>query len=310
MSESANIFNNVRGAVDLSSLNRPTVPAPGQPGGAPQPSGFTADLDLESFSSVVARSAEVPVIVVMWVPTDAASAQLVTTMDTLATLYEGRFLHARANIEEHPQIAQAFQVADYPTTVGLINGQPVPLFAGNHDASAIQQVIEQFLSAAEANGVTGKLAAQDAQGDEGEPAEEPLPPLHQKAFDAISDADYDTAIAAYTQALREDPRDSYATAGLAQVSLLKRTADSSRTDAQAAAAAQPENIEAALLVADFAVLEGEVESAFELMLNLVRENFGDDRDTVRKRMLEYFEILGQEDPRVAPARRALTNSLY
>lgn len=308
MSESTNAFTNARGAVDLSSLNRPSVPQPGEPGGAPAPGGFTVDLDLESFSSVVSQSAQVPVVVVMWVPTDAASAQLATTMDTLATLYEGRFLHARANIEEHPQIAQAFQVSDHPTTVGLINGQPVPLFAGNHDASQIQQVIEQFLGAAEANGVTGKL--ESVQTPAAEEAEEPLPPLHQKAFDAISEGEYDTAIAAYTQALREDPRDSYATAGLAQVSLLKRTGESSRESAVEYAHNNPEDLQAALLVVDFAILEGDIDSGFTQILELVRENFGDDRDIVRKRMVEYFEILGAQDERVAPARRALTNALY
>lgn len=307
MSDSANVFTNARGAVDLSSLNRPTVPQPGEPGGAPAPSGFTVDIDLESFSSVVAQSSNVPVIVVLWVPTDAASAQLVTTMDTLATLYEGRFLHARANIEEHPQIAQAFQAADYPTTVGLINGQPVPLFAGNHDASQIQQVIEQFLGAAEANGVTGKLESTSTPA--AEEVEEQLPPLHQKAYDAISEGDYDAAIAAYSQALREDPRDSFATAGLAQVGLLKRTGESTRTQATLAAQANPSDLQAALLVADFAILEGEAEVAFDVILGLVRENFGDDRNVVRLRMVEYFEILGASDPRVAIARRNLANAL-
>ncbi len=309
MNDAANVLNNVRGAVDLSSLSRPTVPEPGTPGGAPAPGGFTVDLDLESFSSVVERSAQAPVIVVLWVPTDAESAQLVTTMDSLATLYEGRFLHARADVEQYPQIAQAFQVPDYPTTVGLINGQPVPLFAGNHDAQAIQQVVEQFLAAAEANGVTGRIAA-EGQATAPEPEEEPLPPLHQKAYDAIEAGNYDEAVAAYAQALREDPRDTFATAGLAQASLLQRTSVSSRQEAHSAVAANPDDIDAQLLVADFAVLEGDAQTAFDLLIGLVRENFGDEREVVRKRLIDYFEILGNEDPRVGPARRALASALY
>ncbi|MFD2839716.1 co-chaperone YbbN [Populibacterium corticicola] len=310
MNDAANVLNNVRGAVDLSSLNRPTVPEPGTPGGAPAPGGFTVDLDLESFSSVVEQSAQAPVVVVLWVPTDAESAQLVTTMDSLATLYEGRFLHARADVEQYPQIAQAFQVPDYPTTVGLINGQPVPLFAGNHDAQAIQQVVEQFLAAAEANGVTGRIAVQGQVPQAPEPDEEPLPPLHQKAYDAIEAGNYDDAIAAYAQAFREDPRDTLATAGLAQAGLLQRTSTSSRQEAQASAAATADSIEAQLLVADFAVLEGDAQNAFDLLIGLIRENFGDEREVLRKRLIDYFEILGNEDPRVGPARRALASALY
>lgn len=303
MSQAENPFGSVRGAVDLSSLSAP-APQAGDTTGSGQ---YTVDLNLESFSSVVERSKDVPVVVVLWVPTDPASVQLAATIDALATTAGGKFLHARADVQAFPQIAQAFQAPDYPTTVGLIAGQPVPLFAGNHDAAQVQAVLDQFLAAAAQNGVTGVL---NGEGAPAEGAEEPLPPLHQKAYDAISEGDYESAIAAYTQALREDPRDSYATAGLAQVGLLKRTGETSRQDAQDAAAAAPSDLDAALLVADFHVLEGTVDEAFSALLDLVRENFGDERETVRKRLIEYFEILGNSDPRVGKARRALASALY
>lgn len=298
----------VRGGVDLSSLGRPNVAQPGEPGGAPKAGGFTVDLTEETFPSVVQQSTAAPVVINLWVPTDAASAQLATTLDTLATLYEGRFLHARVDVQQWPRIAGAFQVQDYPTVVGLINQQPVPLFAGNHDAAAIQQVLDQFLAAAEANGVTGTLTASGSEPQE--PVEEPLPPLHQKAFDAINDGDFETARAAYTQALREDPRDAFATAGLAQVSLLARTSTSSRDSAQAAAANAPQDLEAAMLVTDFALLEGDVQHALDSLIALISENFGDDRELLRKRLVEYFEVLGNEDPHVGPARRKLASALY
>lgn len=303
MSQAENPFGSVRGAVDLSNLG-----APASAQNAPASSGqFTVDLNLESFSSVVERSKDVPVVVVLWVPSDPASAQLSATLDALAVQAGGKFLFARANVQEFPQIAQAFQAPDYPTTIGLISGQPVPLFSGNHDASQISAVLEQFLAAAAQNGVTGVLSHDGANQEQ---EEEQLPPLHQKAFDAISEGDYDGAIAAYNQALREDPRDTYATAGLAQVSLLKRTSESTRQGAQEASAASPSDLDARMLVTDFQVLEGDVDDAFTAMLDLVRENFGDDRETLRKRLIEYFEILGNSDPRVGKARRALASALY
>jgi len=42
----------------------------------------------------------------------------------------------------------------------------------------------------------------------------------------------------------------------------------------------------------------------------VRSLDADGKETVRTRLVEYFEILGPEDPRVGPARRALANALY
>ena len=37
---------------------------------------------------------------------------------------------------------------------------------------------------------------------------------------------------------------------------------------------------------------------------------GDDRDAVRVRLLELFEVVGADDPRVIAARRALARALF
>jgi putative thioredoxin len=55
---------------------------------------------------------------------------------------------------------------------------------------------------------------------------------------------------------------------------------------------------------------GHVEDAFGRLVEAVRVTFGDDRDTVRLRLLELFEVVGAEDPRVAAARRALARALF
>lgn len=309
---------NVRGAVDLSSLNRPTAPPPGQDGGAPAATGFVIDLDEEGFSSVIERSAQVPVVILLWKTTDAASSQLATTLGTLSGLYEGKFLLARVDVEAWPRIATAFQITDYPTVVGVLGQQPVPLFQGNHDAATIQQVLDQFLGAAEANGVTGVLAPGDgeAQGApegaeevaEPEVPEEPLPPLHQKAYDAIEANDLQAAVGAYEQALRENPKDHMATAGLAQAKLLQRTETMDLGQVYEVAAQNPADQDAQLAAADMDFMAGKVEDSFGRLIGLLADS--DDRDTIRKRVVEYFEILGPQDPRVPPARRALANALF
>ena len=67
--------------------------------------------------------------------------------------------------------------------------------------------------------------------------DEPLPPHHQAAYDAIDAGDYAAAITAYEAALNESPADELAPVGLAQVKLLERTADVDPQVARAAAAA-------------------------------------------------------------------------
>ena len=304
----------VRGAVDLSSFGRPVAPPPGEPGGAPAAGGFVVDTSEATFQQVIEQSMQVPVVVLLWVATDEANARLATTLGRLVDSYEGAMLLARVDVQAYPQIAQAFQVQGVPTAVAVLAGQPVPLFQGAADEDQVRDVLDQVLAAAEANGITGRLTAAPgaaAAEDASEPAPEPeLPPLHQKAYDAIAANDLETAIAAYEQALKENPKDTDAAAGLANVQLLERTSRMTLEDVRRAAADAPDDVQAQLDVADLDLAGGKVEDALGRLIELVARLTGDDRERLRVRLVDYFTILGNEDPRVGPARRALANALY
>jgi putative thioredoxin len=175
----------------------------------------------------------------------------------------------------------------------------------------VRQVLDQVLAAAEANGITGRAApsADDENVTEAEPEPE-LPPLHQAAYDAIERDDLDAARAAYEQAIKEDPRDALARAGLAQVGLLDRTRDADLQAARAAAAADPKDLDAQLAVADLDILGGKVEDALGRLIDVLRTTFGPDRERIRLRLVDLFEVVGADDPRVVAARRAMANALY
>jgi putative thioredoxin len=169
------------------------------------------------------------------------------------------------------------------------------------------------LRVAAANGVTGVVQAPAEGGEDGdvptEPAEEPLPPLHEAAYDAIEAGDYARAVTAYEQALRENPGDELARVGLAQVRLLERTADVDAAAARAAAAAKPDDVDAQILVADIDLLGGHVEDAFDRLVATVRRTSGADRDRARTHLVELFDVVGT-DPRVSSARVALANAVF
>jgi len=61
--------------------------------------------------------------------------------------------------------------------------------------------------------------------------------------------------------------------------------------------------------ADRAFASGDADGAFSLLFAAFAEGEPADREQIKARLLEYFEILG-EDPRVGPARRRLTSLLY
>jgi len=300
----------VRGAVDLSTLNRPATPAPGSPGGLPSPGAYVVDVDQASFPDLVQSSTEHPVVVVLWAPRSEASATVAADLASLADEDAGRWLLARIDAEANPQIAQAFQAQSVPTVVAVLAGQPLPLFQGAYPRDQVRAVLDQVLAAAEANGITGRVAPQDGAAPE-EPEPEPeLPPLHQAAYDAIERDDLAAATAAYEQALKENPRDALARAGLAQVGLLDRTRDLDLQAARAAAAADPSDVDAQLAVADLDILGGKVEDAFSRLVDVLRTTSGPERERVRVRLVDLFEVIGGEDTRVITARRAMASALY
>ena len=316
MSEPTQPFD-VRGAVDLSALTRPQAPPPGTEGGAPAAGGFVVDVTDETFPQLVQDSTQYPVVVLLWIPTDQANAQLGTDLGALADEYAGRFLLARVDAQAHPQITAAFQVQGVPTVVAVLQGQPLPLFQGAAPLEQVRAVIDQVLEAAEANGVTGRVPAQDGTGADAEaddlaaPEPEPeLPPLHQEAYDAIERDDLDTAVAAYEKAIKQDPKDALAVAGLAQVRLLQRTHDADLAAARTAAADAPTDVDAQLAVADLDLLGGKVDDALGRLLDLLPGADADAKEKVRVRLLDYFEVVGPADPRVGKARQRLAISLY
>jgi putative thioredoxin len=69
-------------------------------------------------------------------------------------------------------------------------------------------------------------------------------------------------------------------------------------------------VDAGLLAADLDVLGGHVEDAFGRLVDLVRVTAGEDRERVRSHLVELFEVVGSDDPRVLAARRALASALF
>ena len=284
----------LRGAVDLSSLvnPRPARPAGGAPG-VPVQTATDA-----TFTQVLDLSNTVPVIVEFF------GQGVEPILGSLIATYAGRLAHVSVDATSNPQLVQAFQVSQVPTVAGVIGGRPVQLFVGDYPEAEVRQILDQVLTLAAEQGVTGAVPADGAPA---ELVEEPLPPHHQEAYDAISAGDYATAIAEYKKAIAQNPRDALAVAGLAQVGLLQRldgiSADDIRSDSSG-------SLDSQLALADLELSSGNPDVALDLLLTAFPTQDADGKNTLRTRLLDYFEILGADSELVPPARRRLTALLY
>lgn len=306
----------LRGAIDLSGLVRaaqaPTPDSgPAAPGSAgssgASPTGVVRDIDEATFGEVVELSRTVPVIVEFY------ADGIAPVLGALVASYGGRLVLATVDGNRNPQIAQAFQIQQVPAVVALVGGRPLPLFVGMPSEPEVRQVLDQVLEVAAQNEVTGSVAV---GGESDEPADAvetllpPLPPLHQDAYDAITAGDYAAAATAYRTAIAQNPRDQLAVAGLAQVSLLHRLESLDATEARAAAASAIDEVDAQLVVADLDISGGHVDDAFARLLRLFSSQSAEGKTLIRTRLLDFFEIVGADDPRTIAARRALTTLLY
>jgi len=292
----------LRGAVDLSTLSQPTSPS-----GAAAGKGLVVEGTDGGFQAIVTGTQSVPAVVVLWSQRSPASGDFVEVLASVAASYEGRFQVVSVDVDTNPGLLQAFQVQSVPVTLGLVAGQPVPLFAGAQPVEQVRAYIDELLKLAAEHKVTGRVAVEPAGDAEVEPE---LPPLHQEAFDAIERDDLDAAVAAYTAALAQNPADEEAAVGLAQVRLMQRTAGVDQQAAREAAAQAPTDLAAQMLVADCDVLGGHVEDAFSRLVEAVRGTQADERDMVREHLVELFAVVGAHDERVQKARRALMSALF
>ncbi len=295
--------------------------------------GLALQADEKTFSSVIDISLTVPVVVcfVLDLETDEP---MIRALTDAVTAMAGHVVLVSIDASANPQLAATFQVdalsaaegGQSPVVAAVIGGRPVPLFAGAQPADVIAQMLQQLRVVGNENGVNGIVVTPEmvSSGATGTPvsdgssapatddveSEVALTPLHQEAFDAIERGDYGAAVRAYERALVENPRDDMARAGLAQVSLIDRLQGKSLSDVRNAAAAQPNDVNAALDVADLDISGGHIDDAFERLLALFAECDKEHRDLIRTRLLQLFEVVGASDPRVIVARGRLSALLY
>ncbi|MFJ8144310.1 tetratricopeptide repeat protein [Streptomyces sp. NPDC096094] len=284
--------------------------------GAVSPADLVIDVDEAGFESdVLQRSTEVPVVIDFWAEWCEPCKQLSPVLERLAVEYNGRFLLAKIDVDANQMLMQQFGVQGIPAVFAVVAGQALPLFQGAAGETQIRQTLDQLVQVAEERfGLTGIAVDPEAEpGAQPAAPERPAGP-HDAALEAAVQAldagDLAGAVQAYKNVLGEDPGNTEAKLGLAQAELLQRVQNADPQRVRQDAADKPGDAQAQIAAADLDLVGGHVEDAFARLIDTVRVTAGDDRDAVRLRLLELFEVVGADDPRVAVARRALARALF
>lgn len=302
------------GAVDLSGLQQnaaPGGPAGGVTGAGAGTSGaYAVDVTEQNFQQVLESSMNAAVVLVFTSGRSPESQQLANDLQTLSNEFEGKFLLGRVDIDVQTQIAQAVQVPSVPMAYLVAQGRPMPMVDRATPIDQLRTALTQVFQQLAQGGFVGQHQPRSSGAVDDETGEEQLDPRYAPAQDALERGDAAGAVAEYQKLVDANPGDHEAVAGLAMAKVLQRTEGVDLNAARAAAAENPDDVDAQTLAADLDMLGGHVDDAFNRLIDVVRRTSEGDRDTARTHLIGLFAAVGNDDTRVQRARRDLASALF
>lgn len=281
-------------------------------------SQFAFDVSLEEFQTQVLQAAmEVPVVVDFWAPWCQPCQTLKPMLEKLAEEYKGRFLLAKVNSDENPELAQHFGVRSIPSVKVLYQGQLVDEFNGALPEGQLREFLD-------------RIALPSGEVD-----------LRAEAAKLVAESRFEEALALLIQASQANPQDQAiqldavevlmqlgrndearqllsgdypeqaerANGLRARLALLDGAADIAPLEAKLAANADDHATRLELSAAYAA--QGRFREALEAAIEVVRRDRFFDEGAGRKTLLKLFDALNgeQHDDLVREFRRKLSATL-
>lgn len=220
---------------------------------------------------VIELSKTVPVVVDLWAPWCGPCRTLGPIIEDVVADTDGQVVLAKVNVDENPQISQAFRVQGIPAVYGLRNGQVLDSFVGAQGRDAVAAFVAGLLPTAEEGEIAALLAADD------------IPSLRL--------------------ALELDPANEEVTVRLAELMV----GEDRGAEALELLARVPETNETRRVAA--LARTGAPTNDVDARLDTLLETAPSDAEA-RQELLDLLEMLGPDDPRTARYRKDLTTRMF
>ena len=285
---------------------------------------FVIDINQDQFvEQVIEKSKTTPVIVDFWAPWCGPCKQLTPLLEKLVNKKNGKIILAKINVDENQGIAGQLNIQSIPTVYGFVDGKPIDAFQGAQPESKIEIMIDKLIDAAPGNEV---------------------PKMLEEADNLFKDQKFQEAKLIYETLVGMDPGNPKVISGLLRClvqlkqyddakemmeslndeilkneeiskinKLLNNMGDGGDSDIEELKSMvinEPNNKEKRFELAKNYLSANETGLGFNELLIIFEQDPKWNDEAAKKKLLEYFDMLGFTDPNVILARKQLSALMF
>lgn len=275
----------------------------------------------ETFQNdVIQQSTVRPVVVDFWADWCGPCKQLIPILEKLTTEAKGAFCLVKVNVDQNPEIAQAFGVQSIPFVVAMLDGQPVSHFAGVKPEPELRAWLKSVMPSPAAE------AFEQGQQHEADGSPELAEACYRKASEVEPEiAQFRIHHARVLLELNRDQEcreiidelnirgylEPEAQALVAQLEMRSQVEESGGvSEAKKALDANPEDLKLKLKLAEAYGADSRFEEACELCLELVSNNRDGVGVQAKEVMVGLLTVMGAKSRMAADYRKRLATAFY
>ena len=283
------------------------------------------DINQDQFiEEVIEKSKSVPVIVDFWAPWCGPCKQLTPTLESVVNKKNGKVILAKINVDENQGIAAQLNIQSIPTVYGFVDGKPIDAFQGAQPESKIEVMIDKLIEATPGNEVPKLL--EEAEGLYKEQKYEEAQKIYENliALDPGNNKTIIGLLRCLTQLRKiEDAKEILssldetvlANPEVIKIKKLLENLNSNDNpniinDLESQLKQNPDDKKIRLELATHLLNSDQISQGFQELLFLFDQDPKWNEEAAKKKLLEYFDLLGFNDPNVMEARKKLSSLMF
>ena len=286
---------------------------------------FVIDINQDQFlEEVVEKSKTTPVIVDFWAPWCGPCKQLTPTLENVVNRKNGKVILAKINVDENQGIASQLNIQSIPTVYGFVDGKPLDAFQGAQPESKVEAMVDKMIEATPGN---------------------EIPKLIEEADQLFGDQKFEESLKLFESLVGMDPGNPRIIAGMLrcliqikrfddanemfdsfdekilendEIIKIKKLLDATNKEDNEILDERliqevnndPKNMDLRFKLANSYLSLSETEKGFNELLKIFEQNPNWNEEAAKKKLLEFFDLLGFNDPNVVEARKKLSSMMF